>query len=137
MESIEATQEKLREILIDVLGVDREEMRPSARFFEDLGGESIDMLDLQFKCQKQFGVKIDFQKAIPTEQIAATNDGRLTAEAVAAIRARFPFVDAAAFKVGMNLDQVRELFTVEALEHLLVAALKEAESEPIGAPSLA
>ena len=137
MESIETIQEKLREILIDVLGVDREEIRPSARFFEDLGGESIDMLDLQFKCQKQFGVKIDFQKAIPTEQIGTTDNGRLTAEAVAAIRARFPFVDAAAFKVGMKLDQVRELFTVEALEHLLVAALKDAESKPDGAPSLA
>ena len=53
------TLRAVREILVDVLGVDEEDMAATeANFYHDLGGESIDMLDLNFQVEKRWRIKI-------------------------------------------------------------------------------
>jgi acyl carrier protein len=49
--------ETYQQIICEVLGVDAEEATPEANFFGDLGGESIDILDLDFQCSKRFGIE--------------------------------------------------------------------------------
>ncbi len=53
------TLQAVREVLVDVLSVDLEEMASTeANFYHDLGGESIDVLDLNFHIEKRWGIKI-------------------------------------------------------------------------------
>ncbi len=46
-----------RTSIADCLGVEIEEVTPEARFFEDLGGESIDLLSLSFQFEKAFNIR--------------------------------------------------------------------------------
>lgn len=59
----EAVFEKTREILVDTLGVDHNEVTPEASLIYDLGAESIDFLDISFRLEKAFGIKF------PTRQL--------------------------------------------------------------------
>lgn len=59
----EAVFEKTREILVDTLGVDHDEVTPEASLIFDLGAESIDFLDISFRLEKAFGIKF------PTRQL--------------------------------------------------------------------
>ncbi len=53
------TLRAVREILVDVLSVEEEEMTSTeSNFYHDLGGESIDVLDLLFHIEKRWGIKI-------------------------------------------------------------------------------
>ncbi|MCG8336484.1 MAG: acyl carrier protein [Proteobacteria bacterium] len=53
----EEIYEKMKEIIIDVFGVDDDEVLPEASLVDDLGAESIDFLDLSFRIEKEFGVR--------------------------------------------------------------------------------
>ena len=48
-------QKKVQDILADSLGVDEDEVTPQAVLRDDLGAESIDYLDIQFRLEKAFG----------------------------------------------------------------------------------
>ena len=52
-------QKKVQDILADSLGVDEDEVTPQAVLRDDLGAESIDYLDIQFRLEKAFGVSMD------------------------------------------------------------------------------
>ena len=49
---------KVQTILVNALGVDEEEVKPDAVIRDDLGAESIDFLDIMFRLEKTFGIKI-------------------------------------------------------------------------------
>ena len=49
---------KVKALLVDTLGVDEEEVTPEAIIKDDLGAESIDFLDISFRLEKAFGIKI-------------------------------------------------------------------------------
>ena len=56
--SREQILEKVREVLVDALGVDEDEVTPEATLMGDLGAESIDFLDIGFLLEKAFDIKI-------------------------------------------------------------------------------
>ena len=49
---------KIKECLVEALGVEEAEIVPGARIMDDLGAESIDFLDIVFRLEKAFGIKI-------------------------------------------------------------------------------
>ena len=50
--------QQVQEVLVDALGVDDDEVTIEATLMGDLGAESIDFLDIVFRLEKAFGVKI-------------------------------------------------------------------------------
>ena len=50
--------EKVQSTLVDALGVDEEDVTSGAALFKDLGAESIDLLDIVFRLERNFGIKI-------------------------------------------------------------------------------
>ena len=54
-------EERVREILTDALSLRPDQVRPESRLIEDLGAESIDLLDLRFRIEKTFGFRISTQ----------------------------------------------------------------------------
>lgn len=52
---------ELRRMLAEVLGLDPEVVTPEARIMDDLAAESIDLLDLRFRLERSFGVRMTSQ----------------------------------------------------------------------------
>jgi acyl carrier protein len=55
--------DKLKEILIDVLGVKADDVKAESRFVEDLGADSLDLVELIMSFEDKFGVEISDEAA--------------------------------------------------------------------------
>ena len=53
-----STQERVTDIIVDQLGVDREKVTPEARFREDLEADSLDLVELMMAFEEEFSVEI-------------------------------------------------------------------------------
>ncbi|MFM8439852.1 MAG: acyl carrier protein [Acidobacteriota bacterium] len=51
-------QDKIKQIIVDELGVDEGEVTENARFIEDLGADSLDLVELVMKFEEEFGIEI-------------------------------------------------------------------------------
>ena len=60
---------QVQEVLIDALGVDDDEVTGEATLMGDLGAESIDFLDIVFRLEKAFGIKIPREELFPAESM--------------------------------------------------------------------
>src|SRR3954453_3683526 len=95
--------QKVQGVLVDALGVDDDEVTPTATLREDLGAESIDFLDIVFRLEKAFNIKIPRGELFPEDIEALKNDpslvadGKLTPQGVAELKKRLPFADYTAF----------------------------------------
>ena len=114
-------------MLVDTLGVEPEEVTPSANFFHDLDGESIDVLDLSFRCEKKYGAKIRFQELSDSNQIATGPDGTFLESALMELQERFPFLDPAQLQ-SEKMKPASALFTVETIVRFVAHALAQNES---------
>jgi acyl carrier protein len=52
------TLERVRDIIVDLLGVDPEQVKPEARFREDLEADSLDLVELIMAFEEEFGGEI-------------------------------------------------------------------------------
>ena len=68
--SREEIYSKVQGVLVDALGVDEDQVKPNARLKQDLGAESIDYLDIQFRLEKAFGIKVPKGEMLPTGLVA-------------------------------------------------------------------
>ncbi len=53
-----ATQDKVIDIIVDKLGVERSEVTPEAVFVDDLGADSLDLVELIMAMEEEFGMEI-------------------------------------------------------------------------------
>jgi len=109
---------KVKEVLVDALGVDDDEVKPDAIIRDDLGAESIDFLDIMFRLEKSFGIKIPRGEMIPENLNNDPNfvqNGTLTAMGIAELKKRMPHSDFTAFEMDPKVDNMSKLFTVDAI----------------------
>ncbi|HVF09236.1 MAG TPA: acyl carrier protein [Abditibacteriaceae bacterium] len=66
-----ATSEKVKEIVADELSVDASIVTPQARFVEDLGADSLDVVELVMRFEEEFEIEIPDEDA---EKIATVGD---------------------------------------------------------------
>ena len=109
---------KVRDVLVDALAVDAEEVTPEATLNGDLGAESIDFLDIGFKLEQAFGFKIAQGELFP-ENVQQDPEfvqvGKVTPKGIAALKARLPHADFAKLEKDPSVANVAEVFTVDAL----------------------
>jgi len=106
---------KVQSALVDALGVDVEEVTPTARLVGDLGAESIDFLDIVFRLEKSFNIKIPRGELFPEDILTSTEyvqNGRMTSEGVAQLKARMPFADLTSFSANPVVQDFGNLLTV-------------------------
>jgi acyl carrier protein len=119
--------QKVRSTLVDALNVDDDEVTPQARLRGDLNAESIDFLDIVFRLEKQFGIKIPREELFPESifqgdpQFVA--DGKVTAEGLAELQQRMPYADMSEFKKDPRLEKMEDLFTVDLIVKYLQSKL--------------
>ncbi|MBX3365537.1 MAG: acyl carrier protein [Phycisphaeraceae bacterium] len=110
--------EKVREVLVDALAVDEDEVRPEATLNGDLGAESIDFLDIVFKLEQVFGFKVAQGELFPDNVMSDdryVKNGKVTPEGLETLRQRLPHVDFSALDADADVSKVAEIFTVDAL----------------------
>lgn len=114
--------EKVQQTLVDALGVDDDEVTPEATLSGDLGAESIDYLDIVFRLEKNFGIKIPRGELFP-ENLAGESgyvkDGVVTPDGIAELRKRMPHADVDAFAADPKVENINDLFTVNMLVKFL------------------
>ncbi|MDX1969377.1 MAG: acyl carrier protein [Planctomycetaceae bacterium] len=119
--------EKVRDTLVDALGVDEDEVTAQSRLSADLGAESIDFLDIVFRLEKAFGMKIPRGELFPENFAAADTtyvaDGVVTAAGLQELRTRMPHADVDAFAKDPKVENIPELFTVNMIVNFLVRKL--------------
>lgn len=85
---------RISALVAEVLGLDAEEVSPEQNFFHDLGGESIDVLDLQFRIEKELGVRMQFREMFSPSRWSLDEEGRFTEETRSRLGEEFPFLRA-------------------------------------------
>jgi acyl carrier protein len=107
---------KVSSMLVEALNVDEGDVKPAATLQGDLGAESIDFLDIVFRLEREFGIKIPRNELFPESIFQGdpefVRDGKVTPKGLAELRARMPFADLSEFEKDPELGRVHELFTV-------------------------
>jgi acyl carrier protein len=117
---------KVQQVLVDALGVDDDEVTPEATLSGDLGAESIDYLDITFRLEKAFGIKIDQSEMIPDNVLTDpqyVQDGKVTDAGMAELRKRLPHADLDAFDADRNVANFTDVFTVDTVVKFVMSKL--------------
>ncbi len=65
-----ATYDKVREVVVDQLGVSEDEVTPDAKFVEDLGADSLDRVELVMRLEEEFDLEIPEDDAQKIQTVA-------------------------------------------------------------------
>ena len=134
----EITQEQIMEVfptvadtVADALGCDLADVRLDVSLIEDLDAESIDFLDMVFRLERAFKVKIPRGKVIENargtlSEAEFEQKGIVTDAGMAQLRAYLSEVPAERFKTPMKVKDIPRLFTPETFCKLVISAQREA-----------
>jgi acyl carrier protein len=124
MPSTNEVYTKVTNVLVDALGVEEDAVKPAAALQADLGAESIDFLDIAFRLERAFVIKIPrgelFSEHVLELCAKIMQDGRATAEHLAALRSQMPYADLSALERDGRLSRIDDLFTVDFLTRYIM-----------------
>jgi len=107
---------KVRTALVDALGVDEDEVKPDATLVGDLGAESIDFLDIVFRLEKAFDIKIPRSELFPEDILNNAEylqGGKVTPQGIEQLRKRMPFADLTKFEANPAVQEFASQLTVQ------------------------
>src|SRR5881227_2418726 len=101
---------KVSATLVEALNVDEEEIKPTSTLQGDLGAESIDFLDIVFRLEREFGIKIPRGELFPESIFSGDPDfvqnGKVTPQGLAELRSRMPFADLDRFEANPEVGAI-------------------------------
>jgi acyl carrier protein len=128
---------RVRKIVGEALNLDSHEIQPKAALKGDLGAESIDILDILYRLEREFGIRIPraelFPEAIFQGSPEYVQDGRITDKGLELLRTRLPFADLTDLESHRLVSFVPDLFTVDLLNRYLEWKLNR-NAPPSGGP---
>jgi acyl carrier protein len=123
--------DRVKRVLVDALNVDEDEVTPAASLKDDLGAESIDFLDIVFRLEREFDIKIPrgelFPESIFQGDPELVEDGQVTDKGVELLRSRMPYADLGVFQFDRRMVAVSDLFTVDLLNRYVAWKLHPGE----------
>jgi acyl carrier protein len=118
---------KVSATLVEALNVDEEDIKPTSTLQGDLGAESIDFLDIVFRLEREFGIKIPrgelFPEAIFQGDPELVQDGRVTPKGLDELRTKMPFADLRKFEEDPEVGNLSNLFTVDLIARYIQGKL--------------
>jgi acyl carrier protein len=121
----EETYNSVKEAVVGALGVDDDEVTPDATIMDDLGAESIDLLDILFRIERSTGVKIQasdigehIQGGITDEEFG-NEEGVVSETGLTQLKKVMPQIDTGALQGTLKAEQVIGLFTVDNLADMV------------------
>jgi acyl carrier protein len=119
---------QVREVLVDALGLDDGDVTEDATLMGDLGAESIDFLDIVFRLEKAFSIKVPREELFPAEAVMSNPEyvsgGKVTAKGLAELKSRMPHTNFSEFEKNPDVNKVANLFTVGAIVNFVEGKLK-------------
>jgi acyl carrier protein len=119
MPSQQEIYEKVSATLVEALNVDDDEIQPTSTLQGDLGAESIDFLDIVFRLEREFNIKIPrgelFPEAIFQGDPEFVENGKVTDKGLKELREKMPFADLGAFEKNPEVTAISDLFTVNMI----------------------
>jgi len=115
--------EKVKETLVDALSVDEDEVKSEATLTGDLGAESIDFLDIVFRLEKAFNIKIPRGELFPDNILnnpQFVQNGKLTPTGISQLKERMPHADFSQFEQDPDIGKMAELFKVQTIVNYVV-----------------
>lgn len=130
---IDAVFPKVAQVVADALGCELDEVTPKASLITDLDAESIDFLDLVFRLEKGFGVKIPRGKIVedargPLPESQFEIKGVVTEAGMARLREFLSEVPAERIKTPLKAGDVPRLFTTETFCKVVIRAQRAAQA---------
>ena len=119
--------QKVTEALVDALGVDEDEVTPEAKISTDLGAESIDFLDITFRLEKAFDIKIPRGELVPENVLndpQYVQNGKLTDRGLAELKQRMTHADLSEFEKDPDVGKIMDLFTVQVIVNYVTSKLE-------------
>jgi acyl carrier protein len=122
--------QEVQGVLVDALGVDDDEVTAEATLMGDLGAESIDFLDIVFRLEKAFEIKIPREELFPAESLMSNpefvSNGKMTEKGLAELRDKVPHTDLSGFENDPDINKLGDLFTVNAIVNYVETKLNAA-----------
>ena len=136
-EEINAVFPKVAETIADALGAEIGDIKPNVSLIEGLDAESIDFLDMVFRLERAFKVKIPRNKIVENArgdlpEAEFEQKGIVTEKGVTQLKGYLTEVPADRFKLPMKVADIPRLFTPETFCKLVIRAQREA---PARAPA--
>ncbi len=130
-DEIGAVYPTVAETIADALGCEVAEVKPDASLIEDLGAESIDFLDMVFRLERAFKVKIPRGKIVENARGALSegefeSKGLVTDTGLAQLKAYLSEVPADRFRTPLKVKDIPRLFTPETFCKLVITAQRQA-----------
>ena len=129
----EATFAKVRSCIAEALGLDEDEVEYASRLIGDLGAESLDFLDIAFRLERAFdiriprgGIEATSREGLPEGEAYEVN-GVLTEASLRRLATHMPEVPTNEFRVGLKVSEVPTLFRVGTFYNVVVG-LKAAQA---------
>lgn len=108
---------RVRKVIAESLCVEEGDVSRNSNLIKDLGAESIDFLDIMFRLEKEFDIKIPQREIerqargdMPPEEFEV--DGILKPKGLERLKQLIPEIDSASWRDGMALRELPALFTV-------------------------
>src|SRR5690242_11560271 len=119
---------KVSATLVEALNVDEDDIKPTSTLQGDLGAESIDFLDIVFRLEREFGIKIPrgelFPESIFQGDPELVQDGRVTPKGLDELRSKMPFADLTQFEENPEVGNLSNLFTVDLIARYIQGKLE-------------
>ena len=120
----------VQEALVEALGVDDDEVTSNATLMGDLGAESIDFLDMVFRLEKAFEIKIPREELFPAESLMNNpefvNNGKLTEKGLLELKSKMPHTELGSFESDPDISKFGDLFTVNSIVNFVENKLNAA-----------
>lgn len=124
--------EHVQTAVAEALGLDDDEVTPEATLMDELGAESIDLLDILFRLERSVGVKIQasdigdhVQGGIPDDEFGDENE-IITPAGMAQLKSVMPQIDEDELAGKLRADEVMSHFTVDNLVQLVESRVNAA-----------
>ena len=117
---------KVQKTLAGALGVDESDITPEASLKRDLGAESIDFIDIVFRLEKAFDLKIPAGDLFPSHLLndeRFVKEGMVTAEGLTELRTKLPYLELEEFTKDPQITKLADCFTVKMLLRYLADRL--------------
>lgn len=124
-EDIQAVFPKVATTVADALGCDLEQVKLESSLIDDLGAESIDFLDLVFRLERAFKVKIPRGKIVEDargdlSEADFEKGGTVTDAGLERLKGFLNEVPAERFKSPLNVSDIPRLFTAETFCKIVI-----------------
>lgn len=128
---IQAIYPKVAATIADALACDEDKVTPTSSLINDLGAESIDFLDIVFRLERAFKVKIPRGKIVedargPLTEAQFESGGVITEAGIVRLKEFLSEVPADRFKTPLKTAELPRLFTVETFAKMVLRQQKAA-----------